>query len=138
MWDIVRGATPTPPANHADLAQWIKSDKRAQNFILSALDKTMIHHTNTTPTSAEVWQRLQDLYQATDSSHKMLVTKQFHSLSMKDGEQVEKYVQQFRSLRARLASCGTVLTETKAAEAFLASLPASYSAFVTAQSGLLD
>lgn len=64
--------------------------------------------------------------------------KQFHSLMMKEGESVKKYIQHFKSVRARMSSCGTNLSEMEAAEAFLASLPGSYSASVTAQTGLLD
>lgn len=47
-------------------------------------------------------------------------------------------MQTFRSARARLAACGTNLSETDAAEAFLASLPPSYDAFITTQTSLLD
>lgn len=95
LWDIVSGRSPKPAAGHADLPTWNKSDKRARNIILSALDKSMVHHTNAADTSSEVWKRLENLYRATDSTHKMSITKQFHSLTMRDGEQVEKYVQQF-------------------------------------------
>lgn len=98
-------------------------------MIFSTLDKSMMHHTSAANTLAEVWKRLQDLYQATDSTHKMSITKQFHTLTMGEGDHVEKFVQQFRSLRARLALCGTTLTETKAVEAFLASLLQSYAVF---------
>lgn len=98
----------------------------------------MMLHTTAAPTSNDVWSRLTAVYQATDSSHKMSATKAFHSLMMKEGEPIEKYVQTFRSARARLAACGTNLSETDAAKAFLASLPPSYNAFTTTQTGLLD
>lgn len=138
LWGIVDGSIPEPAANHVDHPNWVKSDRKARNIILAVLDKTMMYHASSAFTSNAVWSRLKDLHKSTDSSHKMAITKQFHSMTMREGESVEKYIQHFRSVRARFASCGTLLTESEAAEAFLASLPSSYSAFVTAQTGLLD
>lgn len=138
LWDIVNGTTAQPAAGHADLPQWTKLDKRARSLILQGLDRTMIHHTQAAPTSHGVWSRLSTLYQAADSAHKMAAIRLFHTMTMKENDQVEKYVIQFRSVRARLASCGTTLSETEAAEAFLASLPPSYGAFVTTQYSLIN
>lgn len=126
LWNIVYGTTPEPAAGHADLPQWTRSDKRARSLILQRLDQTMIHHTQAAPTSHGVWSKLSTLYQAADSAHKMIATHLFHTMTMKENDQVEKYVIQFRSARARLASCGTNLSETEAAKAFLASLHSTF------------
>lgn len=132
------GASPTSAANAPEYAQWHRFDRRARNIILQGLDRTMMHHTLNTTTSHGVWSRLCDLYQVVDAAYKMAATKAFHTLTLKDEENIDKYVSLFRSARARLASCRTLLTETEAAEAFLALLPGSSSAFATSQFGLIN
>lgn len=97
----------------------------------------MMLHTTAAPTAAAVWSRLEDAYSAVDTAHRMAATKQFYSLQMREGDSVERYITAFRTARARLHTCGTILDETEAAEAFLASLPSSYEAFVTTQTGLI-
>lgn len=123
IWDVVTGTTPEPAPGSVERDHWLRQDRRARNILMQGLDRTMIHHTLAATTAHGIWSRLCHLYQAVDSAHKMAATKNFHMLTMKEGEQVERYVSTFRSARARLASCGTLLTEIEAAEAFIASLP---------------
>lgn len=107
---VVDGSLPAPADTHVDYSPWIKSDQKARNIILASLDKSMMYHTSATPTSQAIWSRLKELYK---SSNKMARTKQFHLLTMREGKSVEKYIQHFRSIRARMVSCGTNLSEIK-------------------------
>lgn len=54
---------------------------------------------------------------------------------MNDADTVEKHITQFRVNRSKLASLGTTVTEEHAAVILLASLPSTWSAFITSQQG---
>lgn len=68
---------------------------------------------------------------------KIQANTKFYLLKMKENEQIDHFVTQFRSLRLRLAQTGTILTKEDACMRFLSALPPSYCNFVTSQNVVL-
>lgn len=102
---------------------------------MQALTTETMHHMLSIITAKDAWDQIQNSYAAKDTLALVVATQLFYQLKMSEADSVEHHITQFRVNRSKLATLGTIVTEEHAAVILLASLPATWSAFITSQQG---
>lgn len=124
LLEIVEGTKTRPETG--DTAQWDKSDKKARFYIGLSLESTQIRQVMNLKTSAQMWSRLESLYELKNATSKHLLLQKFFEYKMEDNTSVAQHVANIEEMAKQLEDLGHKQDETTLITKVLHSLPSSF------------
>lgn len=101
-------------------------DNRAQAVILSALEGTVMQKIIACDTAAEMWERLQQIYENSDPASVGKVLEEYYSYRKNSSDDMATHVSKVEALALHLKQIGQEQTEISIMSKLLHSLPAEY------------
>ncbi|KAJ8930852.1 hypothetical protein NQ314_016271 [Rhamnusium bicolor] len=101
---IVKGTMqiPVPPA---DFKQWDSNDAKAQEIIVCRLDEKVVTHILSCQNAADMWKKLEAIYEHQNQASVYLFTQRFFSLEYSEGNAAE-FMSQLEEIKGTLKSLG--------------------------------
>lgn len=81
-------------------------------------------------TALDIWKKLEGLYMKKSLANRLYLKKRLYQLTMEEGKELRKHLDDFNKLILELNGVGVVLEEEDQAIILLSSLPKSYEHFV--------
>lgn len=124
--EIARGSVALPRTGAGSVMDWEERDVLALLIINNCLDNSLTCHIQRCETSKTAWDELLRLFQSQDPITKMYIMDTISSIKMKEGEQLMKHIQKFRTLLEQLNALGAPMGDEEAILNLMRSLPTSY------------
>lgn len=107
---------------------WMEKDEKARGVIqrsISAGLRMKLKNSNCT-TAKQQWDRLAKLHQVDDDDYRADIRSQLETITLSDGDDVDKFVERFESLLCKAETVKLSLSDSEKCSYFLRSLPAKY------------
>lgn len=105
---------------------WEELDLKAASTIRLCLAKNVLANVQGTSTAAELWKRLEELYQGKGISNRLLLKEQFHTLRMDEGTKISDYLSTLNGIVSELEAIGVKIDDEDKALRLILSLPSCY------------
>ena len=99
---------------------------RAASAIRLCLAKNVLANVHGILTAKELWEKLEELYQAKGISNRLYLKEQFHMLHMNEGTKISDHLSILNSIVSELEAIGVKIDDEDKALRFIWSLPPSY------------
>jgi len=142
VWGVVNGTEVRPEgstggkskASETDLIDaWTEKDEKAFVTLCLAISISEQVHIRSCSTSAQVWNKLAEVYEGDALPRKMQLWRKFFSLKFQEGtETLQDYVNKAVTLMDQLTAVGETITENMVVAQILHNLPESYDNLVVA------
>ncbi|KAJ0531909.1 putative RNA-directed DNA polymerase [Helianthus annuus] len=119
-----------PPESEEARTAWDKSDAYVSAFISANLSSSMIHLARDTSRSAELWQKLEELFTQQVFANQNYIRTQFHCLKQRD-KSVIQFCDETKNLFDQLIALGDPITEQSLILQILNGLHSDFRMFVT-------
>ena len=106
--------------------EWEELDMRAASLIRLCLAKNVLANIQGTTSAKELWERLEELYQAKSVCNRFYLKEQFHLLKMSEGTKVSDHLAELNGITSELESIGVEINDEDKALKLIWSLPDSY------------
>ena len=105
---------------------WEDMDLRAASAIRLCLVKNVLANVHKILTAKELWEKLEELYQAKGISNRLYLKEQFHMLHMNEGTKISDHLSILNSIVSKLEAIGVKIDDEDKALRIIWSLPPSY------------
>ena len=105
---------------------WEDLDERAASAIRLCLAKNVLANIHGTYSAKELWERLEELYQANSVCNRFYLKEQFHMLHMTEGTKISDHLGVLNGIVSELESIGVKIDEEDKGLRLIWSLPPSY------------
>jgi len=129
LTSVVNG-TKTRPENNT--TEWDKSNAKAMVIISSTMESSQLEYLLTCETATDMWTRLTTLHEQKSESNKLFLMTKFHDYKMAPNDSVAQHIAKVENMARQLKDVGEKVTDITIMAKILGSLPAKFSAFVTA------
>ncbi|KAL9999100.1 putative RNA-directed DNA polymerase [Helianthus debilis subsp. tardiflorus] len=119
-----------PPESEEARTAWDKSDAYVSAFISANLSSSLIHLARDSSRSAELWQKLEELFTQQVFANQNYIRTQFHCLKQGD-KSVIRFCDEAKSLFDQLIALGDPITEQSLILQILNGLHSDFRMFVT-------
>lgn len=130
LLEIVDGTTERPVSG--DTTAWNKLDKKARFYIGLSLEPTQVRQVMNLKTAAEMWTRLESLYELKNPTSKHLLLQRFFEYKMDKDTSVAQHVARIEEMARQLEDLGHKQEEVTLVTKVLHSLPASFRNLISA------
>ncbi|CAB3248343.1 unnamed protein product [Arctia plantaginis] len=131
LFEIVEGSIPKPgkdkPTEYQD---WISKDSKAQGWIVFHIEQSIMTHLLTATTSAEMWTKLNNIYEKKSSTSLHLEQQKFYYL--KCDTDISLFFSKIEEIRANIRQLGDDISDKMVITKVLMSLPEKYRHFIAA------
>ena len=128
LWGIVDGSTVKPPTTDTDnLAAYLKKFKKCKRILISTMEEEVQKLIMRLNSPKEIWQRLEEVYRPKSRLRKIQPQREFVTVAVKDGEDLQAYVNRVRDLASEVERAGCAApTDELITLTMLAGLPTEY------------
>jgi hypothetical protein len=105
---------------------WEDLDERAASAIRLCLAKNVLANIHGSYSAKELWERLEELYQANSVCNRFYLKEQFHMLHMTEGTKISDHLGVLNGIVSELESIGVKIDEEDKGLRLIWSLPPSY------------
>lgn len=105
---------------------WEDLDLRAASAIRLCLAKNILANVHGISMAKELWEKLEELYQAKGVSNRVYLKEQFHTLRMNEGTIMSDHLSVLNGIVSELETIGVKLDDEDIALRLIWSLPSSY------------
>ena len=116
---------PAPVTGMSD-EDWEDLDLRAASAIRLCLAKNILANVHGISVAKELWEKLEELYQAKGVSNRVYLKEQFHTLRMNEGTTMSDHLSVLNGIVSELETIGVKLDDEDIALRLIWSLPSSY------------
>ncbi|GBP82605.1 Retrovirus-related Pol polyprotein from transposon TNT 1-94 [Eumeta japonica] len=129
--DIVEGRTlkPEDPAEHS---AWENKDAKAQTLLVTRMTENVMLHIITCSTSAEMWRKLQSVYEQKTETNIHIIQQRFFQYKFEPGTEMSTFLSKIQELQNKLKQLGEEVSNKFVITKVLMSLPDEYKHFVSA------
>jgi len=136
VWKVVSEPGPVlanDRSNQSAVDAWKKSDDQARATIGLLVEDNQLNHIRSETTAKQMWDSLKDYHEKSTLSNKVILMRRICGSRMEEDGDMEQHIDEMTGLFQRLVALGeTQLSDSWTVAMILSSLPASYSAMVTA------
>ena len=119
------------PTDPTTVAEWVKKDTKVQEILVSRMDEGPLSYLLSCETSAEMWAKLNSIYEQKSQVSVHLLQQKFFSLEFKEGN-VSNFISQLEGIKSQLKQAGEEVSEKMIMTKVLMALPESFRHFVSA------
>lgn len=130
LLEIVEGTTKRPTSG--DTSAWDKLDKKARFYIGLSLESVQVRQVMNLKTAAEMWTRLESLYELKNPTSKHLLLQRFFEYKMNKDTSVGQHVAKVEEMARQLEDLGHKQEEVTLVTKVLHSLPESFRNLISA------
>ncbi|KAL5768388.1 hypothetical protein ACOSP7_014940 [Xanthoceras sorbifolium] len=105
---------------------WEEMDLRAASVIRLCLAKNVLANVHGIYSAKELWEKLEELYQAKGISNRLYLKEQFQTLRMEEGAKISDHLSDLNGIVSELESIGVEIEDEDKALRLILSLPSSY------------
>lgn len=105
---------------------WEEFDLRAASMIRLSLAKNILANVQGISKAKELWEKLEEMYQAKGVSNRVYLKEQFHTLRMNEGTSISDHLSVLNGIVSELESIGVKMDDEDIALRLIWSLPNSY------------
>ena len=105
-------------------------EAKAQRIILDGVKDHLIPHLAKRKIAKEMWDTLQNLFEAKNENRKMALRDKLHSIKMEKGDSVSVYLTKLTQIKDELATVGETLPESELVRIALNGFTDEWSVFV--------
>lgn len=135
-FEFIDGTKQKPKEGSLDyeknLKKWLEADCKAQEIIVSRLSEGPITHVYSCETAAEIWSKLNTVYERKSEISLHLLQQKFFNLAFSKGENVCDFLSRLEEIVAQMGQCGEKISEKMVITKILMSLPKSFGHLVSA------
>ena len=106
--------------------EWEELDMRAASQIRLCLAKNVLANVARWSSTKELWEKLEEMYQAKSLSNRLYLKEQFHKLQMEEGTKISDHLSALNGIVSELESIGVKIDDEDKALRLIWSLPPSY------------
>jgi hypothetical protein len=125
-----RISKPNSPDTDPAVIEWYKKDRQALSAIRLRVSDGPLVYITSSATSKEAWDTLSKTYQPKGAITIVLLRRKLMRALCQEGGDIEEHIRSLTSLRTRLASLNSPLTEPEFCITLLTSLPDSWNSFI--------
>lgn len=129
LLEVEDGTKVRPAANSEE---WDKLDKKARCLIGLSLESAQVRQVMNLRTSAEMWNRLESLYELKNATSKHLLLQKFFEYKMDNDSSVAQHVAKIEEMARQLEELGHKQEEVTLITKVLHSLPSSFRNLISA------
>ena len=132
--DVVLGKELEPPssATQAQREFWEAKNRRAMIIIASSVEESQMTYLKRHTKAAEVWERLERVYNKKAMAHRLLLKAKFQELRQRDGETIQAFSNRIEELAHELEGAGAPIQEEEQVLKFLSGVNSKFKAVVVA------
>lgn len=130
LLEIVDGTTKRPASG--DTTAWDKLDKKARFYIGLSLESVQVRQVMNLKTAAQMWTRLESLYELKNPTSKHLLLQRFFEYKMDKDTSVAQHVAKIEEMARQLEDLGHKQEEATLITKVLHSLPESFRNLISA------
>lgn len=131
LYDLVCGDTLKPTTPRTEVEKWDRNDAKAQEIIVTRMEEKQLTHILACRTAAEMWLKLQTIYEHKSQVSVHLLQQRFFSLEYKEGS-VAQFISEIEEIQSTLKGLGEEISEKMVITKILISLPENLKHFVSA------
>ena len=117
---------PSSGKDDEDSEAWEELDMKAASQIRLCLAKNVLANVIGLSTTKELWEKLEELYQAKSISNRLYLKEQFHKLQMDEGTTISDHLSVLNGIVSELESLKVKIDDEDKALRLIWSLPSSY------------
>ncbi|KAE8717380.1 hypothetical protein F3Y22_tig00110050pilonHSYRG00143 [Hibiscus syriacus] len=106
--------------------EWEELDMRAASQIRLCLAKNVLANVARWSSTKELWEKLEEMYQAKSLSNRLYLKEKFHKLQMEEGTKISDHLSALNGIVSELESIGVEIDDEDKALRLIWSLPSSY------------
>ncbi|XP_061476549.1 putative zinc finger protein 66 isoform X1 [Rhineura floridana] len=133
VWHTVAEDPPAAPP-----AEWIRAAEKAKALIILALENEQLIHVRGLNTAKEVWNALKTVHVRKTAGSKVLLAKTLYQTRYKEGESMQRHLQNLQRLFAELQEMNMQHTQEQMAYITLSTLNDSWDGIISALESLPD
>lgn len=129
--DIVEG-TRVKPKVAAEIPVWEAKDAKAQTLLVTRMSEEVMLHIITCSSSAEMWRKLQSVYEQKTETSIHIVQQRFFQYKYEKGTDMSVFLSKIQEMQNLLKQMGEEISDRFVITKVLMSLPDEYKHFVSA------
>lgn len=129
IWYVIDAAKPEEA--DATMPQWKKDDAKARAIIAFFVEDNQLRFIKKSTNAREMWNNLKTYHNKATIGNQASLLRQLCALSLEEGGDVERHIEQTEDLFEKLDNAGVELQELLRIIMLLRSLPKSFDSFFT-------
>jgi hypothetical protein len=111
IWNYVSYVVVAPTSDTVALDLHEVKEAKSQRIILDGVKDPLIPHISEKKTTYEMWETLNNLFEAKNANRKMALKDKLHDSKMDKGEDVASYLTQLSQVKDELVAVGEIISE---------------------------
>ena len=138
LWDIVTGEEERPDEDVGRAQLFDKRARKAHATIVLNFKDSQLMHVSSASSAREVWERLQDLYEAKGLANRLFLRRKLFTCQMSEGDTMIAHVNKVKAMGEQLEAIGAGVSDDDLVMTLLSSLPESYGGLIVALESRAD
>ena len=138
MWNVVTGEEKRPDDDVASAQRFDKRARKAHATIVLNLKDSQLLHVSSASSAREVWERLQDLYEAKGLANCLFLRRKLFTCQMIEGDTMIAHINKVKAMGEQLEAIGAGVSDDDLVMTLLSSLPESYGGLIVALESRAD